>query len=323
MSYIRSRYWIIRVKNQVKAYVHNCIICAKLRAINRQQIMGDLPKVRVTPARPFLHSGVDFAGPLQILSNRGRGAKCVKSYISILICMATKAVHLELVSDMSSQAFIAAFERFIARRGKCSHIWSDQGTNFIGANKELHDLWKQSQFNLPDHLKDIFANDGVQWHFYPPYSPNFGGLWEAGVKSIKFHLKRILDKNLTFEELTTTLCKIEACLNSRPLCPIDSSNTDDVEVLTPGHFLIGEAPITVPNPDIGHININRLSHWQHTQRLVQNFWHRWQCEYLTRLQERPKWQRVNREFKIGEIVLIKDESLPPGKMVIRSYCCNI
>ncbi|CAK1597985.1 unnamed protein product [Parnassius mnemosyne] len=275
--------------------------------------MGDLPEVRVTPSRPFLHAGVDFAGPLQILTTRGRGIKTNKAYICIFICMATKAIHLELVGDMSTNAFLGAFKRFIARRGKYSHIWSDQGSNFIGANRELKDLWQQARLEIPGSLSDILAEDGTQWHFNPPYSPNFGGLWEAGVKSIKYHLKRILNSHLTFEEMSTTLCQIEACLNSRPLCPIDTTDIDSLEILTPGHFLIGEAPINIPEPDLRQIKVNRLSHWQYTQRLLQDFWHRWQNEYLSRLQQRPKWLKHTQEFKIGDIVLIKEENLPPGK----------
>lgn len=102
--------------------------------------MGDLPSARVTPARSFLKSGVDYAGPIQILPTRGRGAKCDKAYIAIIVCMATKAMHLELVGDLTTDTFIAAFRKFIARRDKCNHLWSDRGTNFVGTNKEFKSL---------------------------------------------------------------------------------------------------------------------------------------------------------------------------------------
>lgn len=137
LNYLRSRYWIIRAKSLVKKLIHKCLICARQSATTRSQIMGDLPRVRVTPSRVFLHNGVDFAGPLQILMSRGRGARTTKAYIAIFICMATKAIHLELVGDMTSEAFIGAFKRFVARRGKCIHLYSDQGRNVIGVNKEL------------------------------------------------------------------------------------------------------------------------------------------------------------------------------------------
>ncbi|XP_028042585.1 fatty acid synthase-like, partial [Bombyx mandarina] len=111
-------------------------------------------------------------------------------------------------------------------------------------------MWQEAKLSIPEDLINILAEDRTNWHFNPPYSPNFGGLWEAGVKSIKYHLRRILDRTLTFEEMSTTLCQIEACLNSRPLCPIDHNDIDNLNVLTPGHFLIGEAPINVPEPDL-------------------------------------------------------------------------
>lgn len=313
LTYLRSKYWILKAKNTVKAYIHKCIICARQKAVVKTQMMGDLPYARTTPARPFLHSGIDFAGPLHVLMSKGRGAKQYKAYIAIFVCMATKAIHLELVGDLTSQSFVGAFRRFVARRGRCTHLYSDQGRNFVGANKELAQAFQEAQLELPGHLIEILSSEGTQWHFIPPYSPNFGGLWEAGVKSIKYHLRRILTGSLTFEEMTTTLCEIEACLNSRPLTPVDTSDPDSPEPLTPGHFLIGEAPVNIPTPDLRSVNINRLDRWQITQKLVRDFWHRWQTEYLSRLQTRPKWLKQQSEFNIGDIVLIKDEQLPPGK----------
>lgn len=137
ICYLRTKFWIIRVKTAVKNHIRKCLICARQKAASRTQIMGDLPKQRVTEARPFLHSGVDFAGPLQVLMSKGRGAKSNKAYIAIFVCMAVKAIHLELVGDLTSESFVGAFRRFVARRGRCTHLWSDQGRNFIGADKEL------------------------------------------------------------------------------------------------------------------------------------------------------------------------------------------
>lgn len=266
--------------------------------------MGNLPSVRVRPARPFLNAGVDFAGPFQALSSKGRGIRTTKAYITIFVCLSNKAIHLELVGDLSTAAFIGAFKRFCSRSGKCSHIYSDQGQNSVGK------AWKEANSQFTNEVAELLANDGTQWHFIPAYSPNFGGLWEAGVKSMKFHLKRELNTNLTFEELTTVLCEIEACLNSRPLCQMDDDNT---QPLTPGHFLITEAPIIVPDHNLKDVKISNLTRWQYTRKLVNDFWSRWQNEYLTRLQQRPKWLKREDEFKVGDIVLIKQDNVPPGK----------
>ncbi|XP_063386868.1 uncharacterized protein LOC134672845 [Cydia fagiglandana] len=313
LNYIRSKYWILRVKGLLTTYLRKCLKCARHNAATRDQLMGDLPKQRVTPAKPFLNSGVDFAGPYQILMSKGRGAKTCKAYIAIFICMATKAIHLELVSDLTSEAFIGSFRRFVARRGRCAHIWSDQGRNFVGASKELADSWQEAKLEFDGEIAGKLALDGTQWHFVPAYSPTFGGLWEAGVRSMKYHLKRIINTHLTYEEMSTILCQIESSLNSRPLCPIDEKNIDSMDVLTPGHFLLTEAPITVPSPSLKDAKISSLSRWRHTQKLVNDFWRQWLQEYLCRLQQRPKWLKRREELEIGQIVVIKNDHLPPGK----------
>lgn len=317
ITYLMSKYWIVGCKSLVKQHIQRCLTCARQRAVSRQQMMGDLPVSRVTPSRTFSRSGVDFAGPVYVLNHRGRGAKTSKAYICIFICMAVKAIHLELVSDMTSNAFVAAFKRFVARRGRCIEIWSDNGTNFVAANKDLSAMWKESGLEFPEIIEQL-ANDGTQWHFSPPYSPNFGGLWEAGVKSVKQHLRKILTGNFTFEEFATILTQIEACLNSRPLTPVSTQvdSIEDIQVLTPGHFIVGEALMTVPDRDYTNTKATLLSRWQHTQRLVQDFWKRWQSEYLSRLNQRPKWLKKTAEFEIGDIVLLRDEHMPPSKWAL-------
>lgn len=313
LCHLRSKYWILKAKSMIKKYINKCLICAKLKAKTMVQQMGNLPRARVNPSRAFLHSGIDFCGPYQTLMSKGRGNKTIKTYVAIFICMSTKAIHIELVGDLTSEAFIGAFRRFVARRGRCIHLWSDQGRNFVGANKELVDAWTEAKLQFSGEVAQTLATDGTQWHFIPAYSPHHGGLWEAGVKSIKYHLKRIISSHLTFEEMTTVLCQVEACLNSRPLCPIDDTDPENLNPLTPGHFLIGEAPTVVPSPDMNNEKISNLSRWQHTQKLVNDFWKRWQDEYLSRLQQRPKWLKTEKELKLGDVVLIKTDGLPPGK----------
>ena len=140
-----------------------------------------------------------------------------------------------------------------------------------------------------------------------------GGLWEAAVKSMKMLMKRSMDSStFTIEEATTLLCEIEACLNSRPLTPM-STNTRDFAVLTPGHFIIGEPLVAIPGHDLAHLKINRLDRFERIQQQKTHFWNRWQQEYLHILQNRPKWKSASPNFKIGELVLIKDESLAPQK----------
>ncbi|XP_071044578.1 uncharacterized protein [Parasteatoda tepidariorum] len=159
-------------------------------------------------------------------------------------------------------------------------------------------------------LQQFLVTDNIAFHFNPPSAPHFGGIWEATVKSFKFHLKRVVgDVSFTFEELATLSCQIEACLNSRPLCAL-SSSPDDPSVLTPGHFLIGRALTAIPQhtvpDDIRHCDRLRL-----LTRMTQHFWNRWSSEYLTLLQSRSKWRISKKNLDIGDLVLIKHDNLPP------------
>ena len=232
-------------------------------------------------SRPFTNVGVDYCGPFYIKEKRERNRRQIKVYVAIFICLAVKAVHIELVGDLTSEAFIAALRRFIARRGFCSIIYSNNGTNFIGANNELRELYDLLQSD--DHNEKVnafLANKQIEWRFIPPHSPHFSGLWEAAVKSFKRHLKRVVGNELlTFEQFNTPIIEIESILNSRPLTPI-STDPNDLLVLAPGHFLIGDSLISLREWNFRDIPFNRLSRWQHIQQLKIHFWNRWHKEYL-------------------------------------------
>jgi len=268
--------------------------------------MGQLPKERVTPSRPFLHSGVDYAGPLTLKTWRGKNARTYKAYIVLFICLSTSAVHIEIVSDYSSEAFIAAYKRFTGRRGICSVLFSDCGTNFIGANSELKRLFTVATTES-QKMAALLAKDGTQWKFNPPLAPHFGGKWEAGVKSVKYYLKRVVGETiLTYEEMNTFLIQIEAILNSRPVTPI-SDDPDDLNVLTPGHFLIGSSLTAVPELSLENIRHSRLSRWQLLRQIIDNFWTKWSREYLQNFQVVNKWNKSFESIKEGAIVLVVDE----------------
>lgn len=311
-NYLRSTFWIVGGRNIIKKYVRECVVCAKQRACTQAQMMGSLPSVRCKPARAFWNSGVDYAGPINVRCSKGRGHRSYKGYIALFVCMSTRAIHLELVSDMTAQAFLAAFRRFTARRGHCRHIYSDNGTTFVGANKELQHF-TSTQRSIAQNLE---VHD-TQWHFIPPHAPNFGGLWEAGVKSAKFHLKRVIgESTLTFEEMSTLLTQVEACLNSRPISVINSEDPNAALPLTPGHFLIGEPLLSAPELNFENSSVNCLSRWQFVQRTLQTFWRRWSQEYLSNLVNRYKWRSQVPEPDIGQIVLVKEDDLPPSRWML-------
>ena len=309
LGQFRQNYWPINGRNLAKQIYHKCITCFKTQPRSQTQLMGNLPPERVDFKRAFLNIGVDFGGPILILNKTGRGSKAVKAYICLFVCLATKGVHLEAVSDLSTPEFLASLRRFVSRRGYPANIYSDHGKNFVGASRKLYQQFNQIINGSP--IQNILNQHQINWHFIPQNSPHMGGIWEAGIKSTKAHLKRIMgNQTLTFEEFSTLLCQIEACLNSRPLAPL-SNEPNDLESLTPGHFIIGAAIVSIPESDKTGIPISSLPRWKVVQQKFQHFWKRYSLEYVNILQQRTKWKTSSANLTVGDLVLIKDENLPP------------
>ncbi|XP_063979119.1 uncharacterized protein LOC135163541 [Diachasmimorpha longicaudata] len=312
LPHIRHKYWIIGGRHPVKSHIRKCVICARHRAIRGQQLMGQLPPRRITSARPFNHAGVDYAGPIKISRWRGSGARQYHGYIAVFVCLATSAIHLELLTDLTSQAFIETYKRFTGRRGICATLSSDNAKTFMGANNELGKLLDESRKEI-HHIINELASNGTKWIFIPPQSPHMGGKWEAAVKSVKFHLKRLTGNLvLTYEELNTLIIQIEAQLNSRPLCAL-SDDPDDCRALTPGHFIIGEPINAVPEPSLINQKMEGLTRWKMIARIAQQFWDRWSRECMHHYQTIYKWKRSTDDIKVGTLVLIIDERYPPTK----------
>ncbi|XP_036347617.1 uncharacterized protein LOC118756995 [Rhagoletis pomonella] len=308
---LQRRFWVLGSRNLVRAIYHKCVKCKRINRRPLGQVMSDLPSSRLTSSRCFLHSAVDFAGPYFIKFSRGRGAKSCKAYICSFICMSTGAMHLELVGDLSSPAFVAALSRFVNRRGYCQHVYSDNGTNFVGAERELYAAYRRCVRD--EKLTSYLANMQITWHFNPPSAPHMGGYWEVGVKRVKYHLKRALGSSLlTYEELATLLTEVEACVNSRPLY-WHSASADDLEILTPGHFLIGEPIKALPEPDTENFSGTLHQRWQAISAMRQHFWSRWRNEYVVNLQQRVKWFRPSSNLKEDDVVIIHDSNSPPTK----------
>lgn len=313
VALIQERFWMVNARNYTRNVVRTCIHCFRYRPRLAQQIMGNLPAGRVNISSPFTHCGVDFFGPFQT-TYKLRGKSLTKSYVAIFICFVTKAVHMEVVSDLSSEAFIAALKRFVSRRNLCQHLYCDNGTNFVGARRQLqefHDAFlnKHTQADIARWC----STNSIEFHHIPPRSPHFGGLWEAAVKAAKSHLFRTLKNTLlTYEELNTVTTQIEAILNSRPITPLPADPNED-EALTPAHFL-NQAPIRYfPEPSIPSNNLSYIRRWQRITALTQFFWNRWSKEYLSQLQQKGKWQNQYPNVEKDMVVLIHQEDTPPFK----------
>ncbi|BET00202.1 Pao retrotransposon peptidase [Nesidiocoris tenuis] len=313
LANLRLKYWIPAARTMVRSRVHKCNTCYRTRPKPVLPKMAPLPQFRVTGNQVFERVGVDYAGPFHITPLRRRGQRTLtKAYFCLFICLAVKAVHIELVSDLSTEMFLAAFKRFLSRRGPCRFILSDGGTNFIGARRrlsELDDLVGSSSFDKS--MGTELAAHGIEWKINPPNGPWFGGIWESNIKTVKGHLQRIIGNQiLTYEEFNTTLVQIEAIMNSRPLCVLNSDPSSPT-ALTPAHFLtVGASLDRLPTENVQDIPVNRLQRYQLMDRIVQEYWARWRQEYLHTLQARSKWTQDATPIEEGTVVVLMKDNVP-------------
>ncbi|XP_053686038.1 uncharacterized protein LOC128735581 [Sabethes cyaneus] len=308
----RRRFWIPYGTTAARKICRQCITCTRVRPAPLRQQMGQLPADRLEPQPVFSVVGIDYAGPVSITNRKSRGIASSKGYIALFVCFVTKAVALEAVSDLTTPAFLAAFTRFSSRYGLPARVYSDNATNFRAAAKllkELNALVNSAEYKTT--VADFFADQGVEWSFIPPRSPHHGGLWEAGIKVAKQLLSKISGNYIyTFEELSTLLAQVAACMNSRPIAPI-SNDPSDPQPLTPAHFLIGRPLTTAPEINQLERRISSMTRWQFVQRKAQEFRERWQKEYVRSLQLFSKWQKSTVNLKPGDFVLIVGENEKP------------
>ncbi|XP_028414792.1 uncharacterized protein LOC114537879 [Dendronephthya gigantea] len=306
LTELRSRFWIIKGRLTVRTLIGKCPGCRR-RFLTKPcgQKMAPLPTSRITlPLRAFERIGTDFAGPF--LTKQGRGKPRMKRYLCLFTCLTTRAVHLEMAYSLDTDSFINAFVRLCARRGTPSYVISDNGTNFVAGEKEIRE--KVKSFDQQKIMNKTTRHQLIEWKFNPPSSPHFGGVFESMVKSAKKAMRAILgDADITDEELHTAICGAEGLLNSRPITYV-SSTPDDLEPLTPSHFLVGQlggqfAPDVTPEQAF-----NPKKRWRRLQQLIAQIWKRWRKEFLPSLNVRGKWFEPKRELKPGDVVLVVDQN---------------
>ena len=309
MAHVGQQVYVPGAKKLSRAVCQGCLLCRRVAPKCFHQRMGQLPPPRVEKSLAFTHTGVDYAGPFYLKTGHPRRPIPVKAYLAVFICLASKAVHLEVVSAKSTEAFISTFKRFIARRNSPKHLYSDNGSNFIGARNEMKELFKfLSLSSTQVALKESLLANKIECHFIPDRAPHFGGIWEAAVKTAKHCLKRTVGKTmLTYEELTTVCCQAEACINSRPYTTQDSQDPAGEMPLTPSHFLTGRPMGVYPelpeDPDLTLTN-----RWSLCKAMVQRFWELWQLQYLQALQKSQKWHKTTPNFKPGDLVMVLEET---------------
>lgn len=306
----RKKYWMRNMRKTVQGVLNRCVLCVRNRPKQFTQQMGQLPHPRVNPSPAFTHTGVDLCGPFTVTAGTKSRTKSVV-YVCIFICLATKAIHLEVVENQSAGAFISALVRFTSLRGRPEVIYSDNGRNFVGASRELSQLRKIYNKELFQHnIIDLAAEKGINFSFIPPRSPNFGGLWEANIKTAKRLFKGAgRGAQFSLTELQTLFHQIAAIMNSRPLT-VALTNVEALEPLTPAHFLIGRPIYTMPLPAEEEESININVRWKRVNHQAQQFWKRWREDYLHQLRNYTKWNNQQRNLEVGEIVLIGDDHVP-------------
>lgn len=313
LHYVRARYWIMGGRRAAVSITKQCLECIRHRAEPTVQLMGNLPKERVTPSRPFFNCGVDFFGPFKVKRYSGRCKQIDTGYAAVFICMVTRMIHIECVSDLITERFLWALQRMSSIYGMPSKMFSDNGTTFKGAETELKNILKSWQTQT---MQDFLNVRGTTWRFITPRAPFQGGIWEAAVKSTKYHMKRILQEQImTFEEYQTLFSKIAAVLNSRPIVPLNDDPTD-LNYLTPSHAVIGERIVQPFACRLTDVPINRVTRMKLLDRLQQDFWNSFRKDYLSTLQTRYRWNKKEQNLKIDDIVLIKEDNLPPGLWLI-------
>ncbi|XP_057378039.1 uncharacterized protein LOC130700052 [Daphnia carinata] len=316
-SKLLQHFWVVRGREAVKRIRHNCTECIRERAAPAAQMMGEIPSERLESlASPFTHTAVDYFGPLETSPGRNR---VNKRYGALFTCLVTRAVHLELAFSLSSDDFLLALRRFIGIYTKPRTVHSDNGTNFVGAERELNSL--VNELHSSEDLTRFKTEKAIDWRFQPPRAPHFGGAHESLVRSTKKALYRALEtekKGLRFpsdETLRTILAEIAGLLNSPPLT-YTSTDPADLRPLTPNDFM--NRPPTSDLPAGSFDDVLPREQFRYVQRMMNLFWDLWTKYYLPSLAPRKKWKTKHRNMSVNDVVMLIDPNVPRGQWKIGS-----
>lgn len=265
--------------------------------------MADLPIARLRLYKPaFYSTGMDCFGPFVVKVGR----RTEKRWGIIFKCLTTRCVHLEILTSMNADSFLMALRRFIARRGTPAELFSDQGTNFRGGEREI----REALAELSPELQLQLAKHKIHFHFNPPGAPHFGGTWEREIRSVKTALYRVVGSQAVTEEvLHTVLLEVEGMLNAKPLGYV-SSNPKDLDPVTPNFLLMGRRDGSLPQAVYPKSELLSRRRWRHSQILADQFWSSFIKNYLPSLQSRQKWYSTSTDISLGSVVLMMDPQLP-------------
>ncbi|XP_030208539.1 uncharacterized protein LOC115556311 [Gadus morhua] len=305
LNEIRSHgYWIPGINRAVASHIRQCVTCRRHRKPTEEQRMADLPPERVEPSPPFTFCGMDCFGPF--LTKQGR--KENKRYGLLFTCFSSRAIHIEMLDGMSTDALINGLRCFIAMRGAVRQIKSDQGSNFVGAKNELKEALKEVD---ADRLAVFLAEKQCDFCMNAPYSSHVGGVWERQIRTVRSVLRSTLalsSGRLNDASLRAFLYEAMAIVNSRPLTVDNLSDPHSLEPLTPNHLLTMKTVRALPPPgEFVREDMYGKKRWRHVQYLAEQFWSRWRKEYLANISLRQRWHAPKRNLQVGDIVMMKGE----------------
>lgn len=301
---LRQLYQIPRLRAAYKKVAKLCQMCKIGKVMPRTPQMAKLPRARLSSyVAPFTFTGLDFFGPIYVIVNRHKE----KRYGALFTCLTIRAIHVEIVHTLNTSSCIMAIRNFMARRGTPREIFSDNGTNFVGAERELCTAVKEVDSN---ELVKHFTTSFTKWQFNPPYSPHMGGAWERLVRSIKSVLYKIMPTRSPNDELLRSMMsEVENTINSRPLTYIPIDN-ETAEALTPNHFILGSSNGMKPLAEFSEDPVILRSTWLTSQLYAQHFWTKWVKEYLPNLTCRTKWHEKVKPLSVGDLVVVVDPGSP-------------
>ena len=308
LAEMRSNFWIVRGRYFVRKLLFKCTVCIRVEGkLYKLPPPPPLPSCRMEEAPAFTCIGLDYIGPLYVNSAKGEDRKV---WICLFTCCVTRAVHFEVVPNLTAEAFLRCFRRYAARRSTPLIVLSDNAKTFKAASKELDKI-----MNDPSVIK-YFAQERITWSYNLVKVPWWGGFYERLVKSLKRCLEKTIGRaKLSYDELVNVVAEAKMILNCRPILYVSSEDLE--EPLTPAHLVIGRRISALPVADTPvdddfEISPNDLSRRaKHLNMILNHFWKRWRAEYLLEL--RNSHSRVRRAtgsslVAVGDLVWIHDES---------------
>nr|XP_036677971.1 uncharacterized protein LOC118879094 [Drosophila suzukii] len=306
IAQIRTRFWVTKMRRVLKEVISSCNECKLQRSRPMPPIMGPLPEDRLEAGGwPFKYTGLDYFGPLLVTVSRHRE----KRWVALFTCLTTRAIHLEMAHDLSTDSCITAIRNFVCRRGPVHRLRSDNGKNFVGADREAKRFGDVFE---TERIQSELSSRSIEWDFNCPSNPSEGGVWERMVQCVKRVLRHTLKEVAPRDHvLESFLIEAENVVNSRPLThlPVDA---DQEAPLTPNDLLKGAA--NLPNTPGLDAELPKegstRKQWRIARMLRDRFWRRWVLEYLPTLVRREKWCRRTEPIRQGDMVFVCDPALP-------------